>query len=90
MTTIIQTPTNHLENSIDFYKRLDFKKISDCPVLLSDGKVVVEINNENTARAGVKLIAVKLRFNWLKIRDLGYLFFVLFRQKETPGEKEFE
>ncbi len=55
MTTIIQTPTNHLENSIDFYERLDFKKISDRPVLLSDGKVVVEINNENTARAGVKL-----------------------------------
>ncbi len=39
---------------------------------------------------GTDAIAVKLRFNWLKIRDLGYLFFVLFRQKETPGEKEFE
>ena len=57
MQTIIQTPTNQLEKSLDFYKRLDFKILSkEKPVLVSDGKVVMEINPDRFARAGVKLL----------------------------------
>lgn len=55
MKTIIQTPTPNLKESIKFYQKLNFKMISDVPFLISDGKAVIEINKENTARAGVKL-----------------------------------
>lgn len=57
MKTIIQTPTNQIENSLDFYTKLDFKIISkEQPLLLSDGKVIIEINPDRFARAGIKLI----------------------------------
>ena len=57
MLSIIQTPTNKIENSLDFYTKLDFKIISkENPVLLSDGHVIIEINPDRFARAGVKLI----------------------------------
>ena len=54
---IIQTPTNKLEYSLDFYKKLNFKLISEAsPILFSDGKAVIEINPERMARAGVKFM----------------------------------
>lgn len=57
MQTILQTPTNQIENSLDFYTKLDFKVISEKnPLLLSDGKVIIEINPDRFARAGIKLI----------------------------------
>lgn len=56
MQAIVQTPTNKLGNSIDFYQKLGFKKIdADGLHLYSDGKVVVQINPERTARAGIRL-----------------------------------
>lgn len=56
MQAMIHTPTNGLENSLDFYTRLQFKVISDDrPALVTDGKAVIEINPDRYARAGMKL-----------------------------------
>lgn len=55
MTTIIHTPTNKLENSISFYQQLKFEVLSEAdPVVVTDGKAIVEINPDRYARAGVK------------------------------------
>jgi len=55
MNTILHTPTNDLNQSIDFYKKLNFKILStENPTLVSDGKAVIEINPDRFARAGVK------------------------------------
>lgn len=56
MKTVIQTPTPNLEDSITFYSKLGFTLLSkENPVLFSDGKVLIEINPERFARAGIKL-----------------------------------
>lgn len=55
--TIIQTPTPDVEKSKDFYDRLGFKKLSDKPLFFNDGKFIIEINPERTARAGLKMFA---------------------------------
>jgi hypothetical protein len=56
MQAIAHTPTNKLENSIDFYQKLGFKKIdTDGAVLFTDGKLTIEINPSRHARAGIKL-----------------------------------
>lgn len=56
MHSFIHTPTNKLENSLDFYNRLNFEMISEKePTLFTDGKVVIEVNPDRFARAGVKL-----------------------------------
>jgi len=58
MKTIIQTPTNNLAGSIDFYTKLEFKQIEDDNhTYFTDGKAVIEINPDRFARAGVKLYA---------------------------------
>ncbi len=55
MNTILQTPTNDLNQSLKFYKKLNFKVLSkENPTLVSDGKAVIEINPDRFARAGVK------------------------------------
>lgn len=55
MTTIIHTPTNQLANSLEFYKKLQFETLSASdPVVVTDGKAIVEINPDRYARAGVK------------------------------------
>ncbi len=82
MNTIIQTPTNNIEESLDFYSKLDFQIISESdPCLVSDGKVCIEINPDRFARAGVKLYAdswtseveeLEKQVNVLKV-DGGYL-----------------
>ena len=57
MASIIHTPTSSLEESLDFYSTLGYKKIkSDGLELLSDGQVIIEVNPDRFARAGVKLI----------------------------------
>ena len=59
MNTIIQTPTNKLKDSVDFYLKLNFKIVSDeDTILVSDGKVIIEINPDRFARAGIKLFNV--------------------------------
>lgn len=69
MKVIVQTPTPKLESSIDFYKKLAFKQLAKPAaassseaeatkkeaVLFTDGKMVIEINPDRTARAGLKL-----------------------------------
>lgn len=56
MNSIIHTPTNKLENSLDFYSKLGFKNLSkEAPYIVSDGKAFIEINPLRFARAGVKL-----------------------------------
>ncbi len=63
MKSIIQTPTNNLHNSIEFYKKLDFKVLSEnSPTLVSDGKAFIEINPDRFARAGLKLF----KSSWAK------------------------
>lgn len=45
-----------MEDSLDFYRELGFIVISGKnPVLLTDGKAVVEVNPDRFARAGIKL-----------------------------------
>lgn len=56
MPAIIQTTTTNLQASIDFYTRLNFKLLNEsAPTLLSDSKVLIEINPDRFARAGIKL-----------------------------------
>jgi hypothetical protein len=58
MRTIIQTPSNNLKNSLDFYSKLDFDLISEKdPTIVSDGKVFIEISSDKYARAGIKLFS---------------------------------
>ncbi len=59
--TVIHTPTNDLEQSKSFYKKLNFQNVSeDNPTLFSDGQVFVEVNPDRFARAGLKLY----KSNW--------------------------
>jgi len=56
MNSIVQSPTPNLKQSLDFYKRLNFSILSnENPTIVSDGKVVIEINPERVARAGIKI-----------------------------------
>lgn len=55
MNSIIQTPSGDLAKSLDFYKKLNFKKVEDSNrILVSDGKALIEINPHKFARAGVR------------------------------------
>ena len=61
MNTIVQTPTNNIKDSLEFYRRLGFKKLSgEGPTFISDGQVLIEINPDRFARAGIKLFGT----NW--------------------------
>lgn len=56
MNSYIQTPTPNLKQSLDFYKKLNFSVLSEAnPTIVSDGKMLIEINPDRVARAGVKL-----------------------------------
>jgi len=69
MQAAIQTPTNRLEDSIDFYEKLGFKKIeAGDQHVYTDGKVVVEINPDRYARAGIRLYQSSWtsEIDWLK------------------------
>lgn len=82
MNTIIQTPTNQLQNSLDYYSKLGFSKIQlQNNTYVTDGKAIIEINPNRFARAGVKLyrnsweqIAIKLQEITSVIKtDNGYI-----------------
>ncbi|MFT4524687.1 MAG: hypothetical protein ACI85F_000834 [Bacteroidia bacterium] len=61
MTVIVHTPTNNLENSLDFYQRLEYKVVSEKkPTLLTNGKALLEINPDRFARAGLKMY----KYSW--------------------------
>lgn len=56
MKTLIQTPTPKLEDSLAFYTKLGFETLSQKrSAIVTDGKAIIEINPELTARCGVKL-----------------------------------
>ncbi|HCR54865.1 MAG TPA: hypothetical protein DIW27_10645 [Cytophagales bacterium] len=63
MQSLIHTPTNQIQNSLEFYQKLEFKVLPDkTRTLVTDGKAVIEINPDRFARAGVKLY----RKSWSK------------------------
>lgn len=55
--TYIQTPTPKVEKSREFYQKLGYAVVGEEPLVLSDGKVFVEINPERTSRIELKLYA---------------------------------
>jgi len=56
MTIIVHTPTNNLQESLDFYTKLNYEVISKAdPTLVTDGKVIIEINPDRFSRAGIKM-----------------------------------
>ena len=56
MNTIVQTPTDGTNSSLEFYKRLKFETLpSDEETLVSDGNVIIQLNPERFARPGIKL-----------------------------------
>lgn len=58
MKSIIQTPTPELEQSLNFYRNLGFEKVrTENSNVVTDGKAIIEIKTERTARAGVILYA---------------------------------
>jgi len=53
---VFLTPTPKLDVSIDYFKKLQFKVVSESnPAVVTDGKAVFEIDPDRFARAGVKL-----------------------------------
>lgn len=56
MKIVVHTATGNLNESINFYSKLSFQKISEKPLLFTDGKVTLEINPDHFARPGLKLI----------------------------------
>ncbi len=66
-TAVVQTCTANLATSKDYYQRLGFTLLSEeKPTLFTDGKFLLEINPENTARTGLKLY----RKDWTNIIEL--------------------
>lgn len=71
---IIHTPTNKLENSYSFYEKLGFKVISkENPVIITDGKTIIEINPDRFARAGIKLVKKSWAQEVQKLKELTTL-----------------
>lgn len=71
MTVIVHTPTPKLEESLDFYKKLNFTVLSDqAPILVTDGKVVIEINPERYARPGIKMFRASWKEEVEKLKQL--------------------
>lgn len=100
MKTIVQTPTGNLKDSLEFYSSLKFEILSnESPILVSDGKVIIEINTHRHARSGIKLYdsswkttadQLKKISSVIKV-DNGYLlgdpngvFIYLIENKEIP------
>jgi len=58
MKARVQTPTNELVNSLNFYQKIGFTVLTkEHPCILTDGKVLLEINPDRFARAGIKLFS---------------------------------
>lgn len=53
----VQTPTPNLKESIRFYENLSFKRLStsDNMPIYTDGKAIIEINEDRFARCGLKV-----------------------------------
>jgi len=56
MNTYLQTPTPRLRDSLDYYAKLGMTRIANHPnPMLTDGSMILEINPDRYARAGVKI-----------------------------------
>ncbi len=56
MRTIVHTPTNQLEQSRQFYEKLQYQAVPHAVATwYTDGAVIVEINPDRYARAGVRI-----------------------------------
>jgi len=53
MPILLQSPTPDLQLSRDFYTSLEFRKVSENPLMLTDGKVLLQINPDRHSRAGI-------------------------------------
>jgi hypothetical protein len=76
----IKTPTNKLQNSIDFYTKLGFQEAGS-PLAFTDGKVIIAIDTVKSARAGfnfykpswaAEVTALKATTNVIKTKT-GYM-----------------
>ncbi len=84
MKAIIHTPTNKIENSYSFYEKLGFKITSkENPLIVTDGKAIIEVNPDRFAREGIKLFKKSWASEIPKLKELtslinlpnGFLFF---------------
>jgi len=53
MQASIQTPTNQLSNSQEFYQKLGYTLLSKEKHIYSDGKVLIVVNQDRLARVGI-------------------------------------
>lgn len=71
MQVLLQTPTPDMRESLDFYTKLGFHRLSEeDPRYFSDGTMVLEINPERFARAGVKLYTPDWSETLQKLREI--------------------
>jgi len=67
MKAIIKTPTPDIKRSLEFYQALEYVIINESsPTLISDGKVVIEIDPDRYARAGITFF----KDSWKETIDL--------------------
>ena len=66
ISAVVQTPVTHnLDASLSFYRNLGFHEMADSdPPMFTDGKVLISLNPERTARTAVRLFG-----NWESIAD---------------------
>jgi hypothetical protein len=75
MKSTIHTPTNNLQNSLDFYSKLNYQIISEQnPTLVTDGKVIIEINPDRFARPGLKLF----KDSWSEVIEILRKFITIY------------
>lgn len=71
----IQTPTNNQQLSVEFYESLNYTVIShDEPTVVTDGKMLIEINPDRFARAGVKFYKDSWRIEIEKLKKLTNVY----------------
>jgi hypothetical protein len=105
LSTIIISPTNSIEKSLDFYQRLNYKILSkENPCLVSDGNFIIEINADRFTRAGIKLfksdwsseIAALEKLTTITPTETGYLLsdpngvWIYLETKELKINQEIE
>lgn len=74
MISLIHTPTPNLSQSLAFYQKLEFNVLShEQPLLVSDGKAIIEINPDRYARAGVKVLCEEPAELVAKLRQVTHV-----------------
>ncbi len=82
MQAHIQSPSGNLNKSLEFYLKLNFEQVeSEDKIFVTDGKVLIEINDQPFARAGIKVyreewdttVAQLKTITHIRKTDEGYL-----------------